>query len=331
MKLLTLCANYLEAHYFDLEDSTRETTERAFKYLVGVVGNIEAKNLKAPHIQKYKGWLITEQGLKKSSGSVMYRAISPVLRWAANEEEILKNPLDTVKDFRYTERPPRPYENGQVQAMLDGASDVWRARILLARHCGLRRSEVLNLTIKNIRNGYVYIEPKENTADTWEWQPKTKEVRCVPLPSDEITEAVFKLPGFYSLLPAATYRRMLSKQKKGWLKRRERICPLWNFDRDFRKLQKRVFGQALENNFHDLRVTYCTAGLEAGVPLHIMQRLMGHSSIKTTMTYYTVARQSAIEQAAETLSNAYKKGDTALSQSNIVGGKPLLGLHRQSG
>ena len=37
---------------------------------------------------------------------------------------------------------------------------------------------------------------------------------------------------------------------------------------------------------HRFRATFCTRMIDRGVPLHVVQRLMGHSSVDTTMTYY---------------------------------------------
>lgn len=304
VKLRTLCTNYLEEHFFDLSESTRETTERAFKYLILSVGNLPAGKLKASHLQQYKRWLIAEQMLKKSAGSVMLRAVLPVLRWAIREGELLSDPTKHVADFKFARKVPYIYSDGQVAALLAVSRIRLRVMVMLARYCGLRRSEVLNLHRENIRNGYVYVEPKEMTASTWEWHPKCYQVRSVPI-LDEIVKAIRSLPGVYPLLPAATCSRMLRSQKKGWLKERERNCPVWNFNRDYRDLQLKAFGERV-GDFHDLRATFCTAGLEAGVPLHVMKRLMGHSNIRTTLTYYTVCRQSALDDAGRILAEAYK-------------------------
>lgn len=37
---------------------------------------------------------------------------------------------------------------------------------------------------------------------------------------------------------------------------------------------------------HRFRATFCTRMIDKGIPLHVVQKLMGHSSVDTTMTYY---------------------------------------------
>ena len=47
-------------------------------------------------------------------------------------------------------------------------------------------------------------------------------------------------------------------------------------------IQKRI-------SFHTLRHTFATHLLEAGVNIKLIQQLLGHSSIKTTMVYLHIA------------------------------------------
>jgi len=54
---------------------------------------------------------------------------------------------------------------------------IWRARILLARTAGLRRSEALNLTAADVdfERGLIHVQPKVDTDHTWAWMPKGRE------------------------------------------------------------------------------------------------------------------------------------------------------------
>lgn len=52
---------------------------------------------------------------------------------------------------------------------------------------------------------------------------------------------------------------------------------------------------------HGLRHWYATALVDAGQPIHVVSRLLGHSTIAMTERYY-VARESALQAAVEVIS-----------------------------
>jgi site-specific recombinase XerD len=48
---------------------------------------------------------------------------------------------------------------------------------------------------------------------------------------------------------------------------------------------------------HDLRHSYASRLLGAGVPIHVVQRLLGHESIQTTVDTYSHLMPDALTQA----------------------------------
>ncbi len=48
---------------------------------------------------------------------------------------------------------------------------------------------------------------------------------------------------------------------------------------------------------HDLRHTYATRAIECGVQPKVLQKLLGHASIKTTMDTYVHVTDDALERA----------------------------------
>jgi len=46
-----------------------------------------------------------------------------------------------------------------------------------------------------------------------------------------------------------------------------------------------------------------TEALEAGVPIHVVQRMAGHSSVATTLGHYAHVRDAALREAALLLAN----------------------------
>jgi integrase/recombinase XerD len=69
-------------------------------------------------------------------------------------------------------------------------------------------------------------------------------------------------------------------------------------------------GIAKEGGIHALRHAFATHQLESGMPIHRLQRLLGHRSLRTTMRYLHLAEQPGFlaEAAADLLATAPAKG-----------------------
>jgi len=304
LKLKTLCQQFLAENYLLYADSTRDTTERSFRYLVMAKGNRQIDRVTRADIEYYRNWLV-KTGRSKTTANIYVRALSPVFEWArVSKKLITENPIRGVKQFRITRKPIFIYEDWQVQRMLRFANIRWQGIILTAWTTGLRRGAILNLTLNNIRGGYIYVEPKRNTSVTWEWEPKDKEIRKVPV-TDDVKRIIDKLDRFYPFIPAKTYQRFLHLNSLGLLSGRERRCPDWNFRRDFVKIQRRAFGRQI-GDFHSLRKTFTTRMCEI-LPEHFVMRLTGHNSLKT-MTYYLASRESYYTDARRIAQSGIKMG-----------------------
>ena len=70
--------------------------------------------------------------------------------------------------------------------------------------------------------------------------------------------------------------------------------------RNFIKIFKSIIKKAKlpEIRFHDLRHTFSTLSLEAGVPAKTIQDILGHSSISTTLDTYSHVTKQMQEEAA---------------------------------
>jgi len=303
VKLTTLCSSYLRKNPW-LADSTKDTAKRAFRYLAKAVGNLTIERLEFQHFERFKIYLLNAGGAK-TSANMYLRAIGRTFNWAISSKLLKENPTVDVKQFKVTRKAIRIYEDWEFERMLRFApNDRWRGLLLCARTAGLRRGAVLNLTKNNIRNGFIYVEPKRNTKDTWEWEPKDKEIRKVPL-VDALAEILRRLDCYYLFLSPRRYKAMLERKNTGLLTEGLRRCPDLNFRRSFVAIQRRAFGRQI-GDFHSLRKTYTTLMCEQ-LPEHFVMRLTGHNSLKT-MTYYLASRESYYDIARKTASEGIKNG-----------------------
>ena len=297
--LKTLCANYLHENFW-LADSTKETTERAFRWLAESGGNLEIDRLKFEHIAAYKKWLIVT-GRNKNTANIYLRALAPVFKWAVNLGLIGLDPTSGVQQFRITQRPIRVYSDWELRKMIAVAKPRWKAILLCAWTTGLRRGEILNLTRDNVRNGFVFVEPKRETKNGWLWEPKDKEIRKVPL-VQPLKEMLDEIDGYYLMLSPTRYKHLMRLKAAGLLGNRQRRCPEENFRRTFVSIQRRVFGRQI-GDFHSIRKTFATNMLDAGSPQHLVQRMLGHSDARTMLTYYTGCNEVAYEDARQCVLN----------------------------
>lgn len=313
IKLTSVGQNYLDENFW-LAEATKDTTRRAVQYMAACCGNLMVTDLQYQHFERYKGWLL-KTGRAKTTANIYLRAIRPVLNWARRLKLIEADPMAEIKEFKVTPNPIRIYEDWEFERMLRFAPNIrWRGILICARSTGLRRGEILNLTYGNIRGGFVWVEPKRDTADTWAWQPKDREIRKLPL-VDQLSEVLVLLQdSFYPFISSPRLRTLRRLKEAKLLKDRHRRCPEENFRRDFVAIQRRAFGRQI-GDFHSLRKTCITEMCEV-LPEHFVMKLSGHSSTKT-LTYYQSARESYYEIARKTASEAIKKGLPVMSSATL--------------
>jgi len=274
--------------------STRELTKRAAKYLVKAVGNIQVGLFGSQEAEQYQNWLLDRYS--KTTANIYCKTIRPVFRWAMRHKWI-KDDVFNIPLCKITKKRMRIYETSEFRALLDAApDDMWRTRLLLARSCGLRRSEILNLTVSDcdFENNLLFIQPKKETRTTWAWEPKSRECRTLPLlepVANILLRVIAELPADqpYICITALRYYRVMQMKRRGELEDRVRNCPDGNFTVPYKRILKRARVKA--GTFHDLRRTYLTEMAESGLPVHWVQALAGHSDAKTTMNYYIAVRQ----------------------------------------
>ncbi len=310
LKIRTLAEEYFQENFFYAK-KTRCNTIRAFQYLADLSGNITIDRLDFTHLEKFRNWLL-QSGRGKNTANIYLRSLSPVFAWAVQRQLVRVNPAVGVKQFKVCQKPIRVYTDAEFERLYRAApSERWRAILLTARTTGLRRGELLNLTQDNIRQGFVFVEPKRETRTTWPWEPKDKEIRKVPLIKDAAI-LLSALSCYYPLLAPAVYDNCLRLRAAGVMSEDRRKCPDLNFERTWWKIQIKAFGRRI-GSFHDLRRTYLTEMCD-NLPEYFVLRLSGHSNSKTLQTYYTSVRESMFDTAREIASGEQKRASLEGSQ-----------------
>jgi integrase len=159
------------------------------------------------------------------------------------------------------------------------------------------RAEAFSLTwdCVDFEKGRLIITNREGTADMPPFSIKDCEARRVPLPLDTIdlltkwqTQAPEGVP--YILLTKDRYERVkakwqqLRKEGKPWRNRYMVNNVLRNFKSHYRRAGVMPVGKL---TIHTLRKSCIQNWVDAVLPPDVVQKLAGHSSLATTMKYYT--------------------------------------------
>jgi len=130
---------------------------------------------------------------------------------------------------------------------------------MLLYGCGLRVSEITNLKLADIDSKRMALKVVCS---------KGKKDRLLPLPA----HLLFKLRQYYRIYKPSTYLFEGQNQRKYTTVSVQRITK-----------------KHLQCNPHTLRHSYATHSHESGTPLAVLQQLLGHSNIKTTMVYLHIS------------------------------------------
>lgn len=140
-------------------------------------------------------------------------------------------------------------------------------KYLFSCHCGgLRISDIHAIGADDVFDGVLVLVPKKTSGSN-------KRVQ-VPLPDN-----------WQQWVEFTTGARFFSEQT----------------DQTINKLLKRIAKQAgitKKLTFHTARHTFATGFLNAGGKVEVLQRILGHSDIKTTMVYVHISRERLKEEAA---------------------------------
>lgn len=167
-------------------------------------------------------------------------------------------------------RLPEPFSRGEIARILDTTRNLkHRALLMTAYGGGLRVSELVRLQPRDIHSERMLIRVN---------QGKGRKDRYTLL-SQRLLEEL------------RTYWRAYRPQT--WLfpgRDHTRPLPVNSVKTIFTTCKQRA-GIQHGHGIHSLRHSFATHLMEAGVPLPVIQRLMGHTSLRTTATYLHVTSQ----------------------------------------
>ncbi len=182
---------------------------------------------------------------------------------AVEWQYIKTHPMAGVKELKFQKRPPAFLTPDQVIQLLEACGQLHLyAFVVLAAHTGMRKSEVFGLK---------WTDVDFKRAELTVRQAKNNEYRIIPM-NQLVVETLKRHPRHITsdLVLVRDDGRPYHNLK-------------WSFDT---ALEKAGLAQV---RIHDLRHSFASNLVIAGVPLNVVQELLGHKDINMTMIYAHLA------------------------------------------
>jgi len=292
----------LAEHYklieLDLEkDSERKVyqTKQTYRvYLKGRIvprwGGYRIRDMKAVAVERWLGSLDDlSNGTKAKIKGIMSEVFQHAIRYGwLNDGE---NPIFAVRQSTKRVRVTEPLEAAEFRALMLKLPQKMRVIGIVAATTGLRISEVLGLKWKDIDWKTLQMDVTRSVVDGIVGKCKTETSRK-PVPIDSFTVG--------ELL--AWKKETCYAKPEDWVFASERVqgkMPPWAdtlLDRFLQPAAKKA-GISKWVGFHTFRHTYSTLLKANNEDVKVVQELMRHANISTTMNIYTKALTPAKREA----------------------------------
>lgn len=301
---------WLEAIRPDVEPSTWAGYESKLRlYVLPRIGQMRMGDVTAGDLKALYAWMQREGGrpdrktgdpTQLSARSVQYAHVTihrmwrDAVRWGA----VGRNPADAVSPPKLPKRRKSTWadaETGQFLAHVEG--DRWEALWWMLCDTAARRSEVVRLEWSDV-------DLRAGTA-TIQYGKTRSSHRTVTL-----------LPETVAVLREWRKTVLADRLAAGESWRESNLVFVWPDGRPItRDWMSHYFPKVRQAagvpriRLHDLRHSWATQALAAGVPAAVVQARLGHESISTTIDFYTDVPSAIDRAAAESVGQRWRARD----------------------
>lgn len=321
--------------------SIRPTTYSSYEYIIRVhlkkgLGAALLKDLKPEQVQAFYNSK-KESGLSSRTVRYIHVVLHEALEQAIMNNLIVRNVTDATKLPKQDDKEMRVLTQDEQKKFMDTlTNERLKALFILDLAAGLRRGELLGLRWCDVdlKEGFIDIkqtlsriktnfdeESTEKKTEIIIQKPKTKKgERGIPLLANIVT-----------MLKEHKKRQVDDLKLLGWneVKIKEQTTKGLVFISELgghieprnltRKFYKLIKASGIDKaNFHSLRHTFATRGVESGIDIKVMQDLLGHEDISTTSRYthsLMEAKRISIDKMSGLFGNIEEKKKIAVSGS----------------
>jgi integrase len=236
---------------------------------------------------------LADKGRSPSTLNHYHSALSLIFRLAIRNGKATQNPAKELRRRKENNARVRFLDADEEAKLHDAVSAVHLAEIYLALNTGMRRGEQYKLRWENVdlERGVITIP-----------RAKHGEKRHIPINSAaRIALLALRRLGDGAYVSPTRWRGERKVDQREWFENAVKRAGIPNF------------------RWHDLRHTFASRLVMAGVDLRTVQELMGHKNMTMTLRYAHLAEQHQ-KDAIERLVRAPKQAPAAVVRSNRTTG-----------
>lgn len=228
------------------------------KVLVDYFGaNTLVDAIRPANIESFKKHLLKDLERSPATINRYLEQLGTMLNMAVSNRYIKESPMKGVKKFRCEHHTIRYLTREEEVELYKHLPEYLKLIVTVALHTGLRRGNILELRWEQINFDYKMIEVLKNKGN--------KKIQ-IPL-SETLYEEFSKI-----------------RQNEGYVfVNPETGLPYQDIKKAFNTAKEKA--GIKDFRFHDLRHTVATRLVEKGIDLAVVQDLLAHSNIQTTMRY----------------------------------------------
>ena len=268
-----LSAEYLKFSKASKRPQVHRRDKIIINNLLKAFSGREIKNISVHDLEEYK-----MQRRKEVSASTVNReltCIKHIFNKAVEWRYLGLNKLRVVKRFKEPPGRLRYLNENEIEALLKECAEHIKPIVIIALNTGMRKGEILDLSWSDV--------DMDNRVLTIK-RTKNNESRTVP-----INETIYKMLG--SLRDGSNGQPVFANKDGN---------PYRDIKHGFARAVQRA---GIEDfRFHDLRHTFASRLVMAGVDIRTVQQLIGHKDIRMTMRYSHLS-DAHLKEAVKKLEN----------------------------
>ncbi|MBN2028112.1 MAG: site-specific integrase [Actinobacteria bacterium] len=284
-----------------VKPSTYEDYCRVIRnHFIPYFGDMRLSKIKPATVKDFM-FLMEEKGLSLETRGKLFRYLKSILQTAWHWGVIDRDPTFTIQRPRRAHRVMDYLTPEEIKILLSKTQGEMKALLSVACLAGLRQGEILGLKWRDIDFDREKISVVRNYSPVHGFGPPKTESsrRAVPL----IPKLAETLRAHHNSQGQPNLNDLVFPNSIGNPKDRTNLT-----NREFKRALRRAGLRMIR--FHDLRHSYASLCIAAGINPKALQQAMGHHSVETTLDVYA-------HMLPGSYTNIVEKMETILALNNL--------------